>query len=419
MISLATQLDSTDELASFRQRFAIADPDTIYLDGNSLGRLPLATADQMQNVVDRQWGERLIRGWNEGWLDAPRRVGDKIAALLGARPGEVIVTDSTSINLFKLAVAALRHQPGRNVIYSDELNFPSDLYVFQGIIELLGQRHNLKLLPSRDSIQVESADVNAAFDEQTALVSLSHVAFKSAFMYKMQDVTALAHMAGALTLWDLSHSAGVVPIKLNTWDVDLAVGCTYKYLNGGPGAPAYLYVREDLQEKLLQPIWGWFGANKAFEFGLDYSPAPGIARFAVGTPPILSLQAIETGVEMLLEAGIRHIRTKSMRQTEYLIALAQEWLLPLGFTIGSPLNPARRGSHISLRHPEAYRINRALIEAVSPRVIPDFRAPDCLRLGIAPLYTSYKDIARAVLRLREIVIGKEYESFSSERMAVT
>jgi kynureninase len=419
MISLANHLDSIDELAAFRQRFAITDPDTIYLDGNSLGRLPLATVDQLKTVVEKQWGERLVRGWNESWMDAPRRAGDKIAVLLGARPGEILVSDSTSVNLFKLAAAALRYQSGRNEIISDELNFPSDLYILQGISQLLAQGHQITLLPSRDSIQVKTTDVDAALGKQTALLSLSHVAFKSAFLYKMQEITALAHMSGALALWDLSHSAGVVPIKLNAWDVDLAVGCTYKYLNSGPGAPAFLYVREDLQEKLLQPIWGWFGSANAFQFNQEYTPAPGIARFAVGTPPILSLSAIEIGVEMLLEAGVRRVRTKSMRQTEYLIALAQEWLLPLGFSFGTPLNPARRGSHVALRHPEAYRINRAMIEAVSPRVIPDFRAPDNLRLGISPLYTSYDDILRALLRMKEIVAKKEYEAFSAAPLPVT
>ena len=428
-LSLALQLDEEDELAPFRQRFMIAEPDTIYLDGNSLGRLPVETLDCLQNAIKHQWGDRLIRSWNENWIDTPRALGDKIAQLIGARPGEVLVTDSTSVNLFKLSCAALRARLGRPKIVSDALNFPSDLYIFQGIIDWLGQGHKLELIPSQDDIHIQPEDIRAAIDRQTALVALTHVAFKSAFMYDMRVVTELAHQAGALALWDLSHSVGAVPLELNAWGVDLAVGCTYKYLNGGPGAPAFLYVRRELQKDFLQPVWGWFGAQSPFDFDLDFSPADDISRFRVGTAPMLSMLAIEPALDILLEAGMARLRNKSIWQTEYLLYLAREWLLPLGFSIGSPQEAGQRGSHISLRHPEAYRINRTMIELPplpenynskpSIRVIPDFRAPDNIRMGIAPLYTNFSDIYRALDFMRWIVEKQVYRYYSDERQAVT
>jgi kynureninase len=287
----------------------------------------------------------------------------------------------------------------------------------------------LKLIRSHDDIHILPEDIRDAIDSETALVALTHVAFKSAFMYDMQAVTELAHQAGALALWDLSHSVGAVPLKLNEWGADLAVGCTYKYLNGGPGAPAFLYVRRELQEQLTHPIWGWFGSKAPFEFGLDFEPAAGIERFRVGTAPMLSMLAIEPALDILHEAGMQQLRVKSVRQTDYLLALADAWLLPLGFSIGSPKDPNHRGSHISLRHPEAYRINRAMIklpplpERIQNRppvqVIPDFRAPDNIRLGIAPLYTTFQDIHRALDFMRWIAEEKVYLGYSNERQAVT
>jgi kynureninase len=417
---LAHQLDAQDELAPFRERFVIDDPDhLIYLDGNSLGRLPKATIPYLNELIGKQWGQRLIRGWNEGWFTAAQTLGDKIAKILGAHPGEVLVSESTSTNLFKMAVAALRARPGRTKIVSDALNFPSDLYIFQGIIDLLGGQHTLEIIPSRDGIRIHPEDIAAAIDSDTALVSLSHVAFKSAFMYDMRVVSERAHQAGALTLWDLSHSAGSVPLELDAWGADLAIGCTYKYLNGGPGSPAFLYVRKELQDQLSQPIWGWFATNKPFDFDLDFAPAKGLARFQVSTPPVLSMLSIEPAVDLMLEAGMARLRAKSVQQTEYLLDLARAWLLPLGFSLGSPSDSAERGSHVSLRHPEAYRINRAMIENEKLKIIPDFRAPDNIRLGIAPLYNSYTDIYRALERIREIMEKKIYEGYSRERLAVT
>ena len=358
----ARQLDAADELASFRDAFVLSDPDLIYLDGNSLGRLPRKTVERMRAVVEQEWGTDLIRGWNAGWYEAPGRIGDKIGRLLGAGSGQVVVSDSTSVNLFKLVMAALVARPDRKRIVSSVLNFPSDLYILQGCARLTGNQHHLYLAPSDDGIALRLETLLDAIDEQTALVTLSHVAFKSGFMHDAAEVTAWAHRKGALVLWDLSHSAGAVPIQLDNWNVDLAVGCTYKYLNGGPGAPAYLYVRRDLQTALQSPIWGWFGQRAPFDFDLDYEAAEGIVRFLAGTPPMLSLLAMEPALDLALEAGIERIRLKSVRLTSYLVYLMDAVLAPLGFALGSPRDPERRGSHVSVRHPEGYRINRALIE---------------------------------------------------------
>ncbi len=421
--SYALKLDEQDPLSGFRDRFVIDDPDLIYLDGNSLGRLPKATIPHIQDLVENQWGKNLIRGWNDGWFEKPTSLGARLAKLIGAQPDEVVVCDNTSVNLFKLSAAALRYQQGRTKIVSDEFNFPTDLYIYQGVIDLLGNHHQLDLINSEDSISISDQAVNAAITAETALVALTQVAFKSAFMYDIEKVSAAAHQAGALTLWDLSHSIGAVPLELNKWGVDLAVGCTYKYLNGGPGSPAFLFVRKDLQDKLFSPIWGWFADQDPFAFNLDFSPAEGISRFQVSTPHILSMAGIEPALELLLEAGMNRIREKSVKQTGYLIDLALELLIPLGYQIGSPRESSRRGSHISLRHPEAYRICRALIDPAKQdtnlRVIPDFRAPDNIRLGIAPLYTSFTDIRRALYRLQEIIQKKVYLNYSSEQLKVT
>jgi len=415
--AFARQLDAEDELAAFRDAFLLAEPDLIYLDGNSLGRLPHRTVERMATVVEREWGRDLIRGWNAGWYEAPSRVGEKVAQLVGAAPGQVVVSDSTSVNLFKLVMAALALRPERDRIVSDVLNFPSDLYILQGCIDLLGNCHHLHLVPSDDDITVDLDALHEAIDERTALVTLSHVTFKSGYLYDAAAVTEWAHEAGALVLWDLSHSAGVVPMELDRWGVDLAVGCTYKYLNGGPGAPAFLYVRRDLQENVLSPIWGWFGQRTPFAFDLDYEPVRGVGRFLVGTPPVLSLLAMEPALDLTLEAGLAAIRRKSVHLTSYLIYLLDTLLVPLGFGLGSPRDASRRGSHVSVRHPEGYRINRALIEEME--VIPDFREPDNIRLGVAPLYTTFSDIWQAIDRLGRVVKEGRYLHYPTKRDAVT
>lgn len=415
--AFARQLDAQDDLASFREAFAITEQDLIYMDGNSLGRLPRRTVERLQTVVEMEWGRELIRGWNAGWYEAPARIGEKIAQLIGAGTGQVLVSDSTSVNLFKLTMAALAMRPGRDRIVSDVMNFPSDLYILQGSIHLLGDRHQLHLVSSADGITVDSKDLFDSIDERTALVTLSHVTFKSGFLYDAATVTERAHQVEALVLWDLSHSVGAVPVELDRWGVDLAVGCTYKHLNGGPGSPAFLYVRRDLQEEALSPIWGWFGQRSPFAFDLEYAPVEGVARFLAGTPPVLSLLAIEPALDLLLEVGIERIRHKSVQLTSYLIYLVDTILTPLGFTLGSPRDPARRGSHVSVRHPEGYRINRALIEEM--QVLPDFREPDNIRLGLAPLYTSFTDAWEAVERIRRVVEERRHLRHPVERLPVT
>jgi kynureninase len=414
----ASSLDRQDSLASFRDRFIIEDPNLIYLDGNSLGRLPKVTAERIKAAVEKEWGVDLIRGWNKGWWEAPVRVGEKIATLIGAAQGQVIVSDSTSIDLFKLAASALTLHPERTRIVTDALNFPSDLYILQGLVQLLGGRHEIVRIGSSDGdVTPDLAALESTIDDDTALVTLSHVTFKSGYLYDMAHVTELAHRHGASVLWDLSHSVGGVPIALDDCSVDLAIGCTYKYLNGGPGAPAFLYVNKALQEKASSPIWGWWGQKSPFDFGLDYEPAPGISRFLAGTQPILSLLSMESALEPLLEAGMENIRRKSVQLSEYLIALVDSRLSPLGFSLGSPLDSARRGSHVSLHHPEGYRINRALIEEMN--VIPDFREPDNIRFGLAPLYTSFGEVWESVEQICSVVTKKRFEKYARDRLTVT
>jgi len=413
----ARRLDAADALARFRREFVVGDSRLVYLDGNSLGRLPRQAGPRLRKAVDREWGGRLIRGWGEGWFTASQRIGAKIATLVGAPAGDVVVSDSTSVNLFKLVVAALRARPGRRTVVTDEANFPTDLYVIQGAIELLGGQHRLVVVKSEDGLTVPESSLARVIDRDTALVTLSHTAYRSAFVHDLGVVTALAHRAGALTLWDLSHSVGVMPVNLDTDGADLAVGCTYKYLNGGPGAPAFVYVRRELQETLANPIWGWFGQRDQFNMAPEYSPAAGILRFLVGTPPILSLLAVEPGVDLLLEAGIDRVRAKSVAQTDYLVRLWERELRPLGFALNSPRDSARRGSHISLGHPEALRIDRVLIDEMA--VLPDFRYPDNLRLGIAPLYTSFADLHEAVVRIARAVRDRRYERYPTDRPTIT
>jgi kynureninase len=412
----AQRLDEQDPLHSYRQAFVDTEPELIYLLGNSLGRLPETTARRMSNVVQTEWGERLIRGWMEGWMELPQRIGDKIGSLLGARPGEVIVADSTSVNFYKAVLAALQLAPGRSKVITDDLNFPSDLYILQGALRAAGGNHRLHVVPSPDGIHGPLAALLEAIDEETALVALSHTIFKSAYVYDMAAVNRVARQAGARVVWDLSHSAGAVSVDLNAAQAEFAVGCTYKYLNGGPGAPAFLYVRRGLQPSVQNPISGWMGQQEPFEFGLEYEAASGMRRFLTGTPAILSLSAIEPGIELLLEAGMQQVVDKSRRQTAYLQQLWQEHLQPLGFALQSPQQPERRGSHLALAHEEGLRISLALKER---NVLLDFRRPDNLRLSVAPLYTSYVELYDAVQHLRTVVSERLYEKYPLSAPAVT
>jgi kynureninase len=428
-LDFAKQLDQQDSLANYREQFVCHDPDLIYLDGNSLGRLPKSVVERMKKAVEEEWGTDLIRGWNKGWWESPRRIGEKIAKLLGASEGQVVVGDQTSINLFKLATAALTLQPKKKRIITDTFNFPSDLYILQGIAKLLSPSPNgrgvrgegdyeiLRIGAQDDDITPDLAALEAALNGDTALVTLSHVTFKSGYLYDMAHITELAHRRGALVLWDLSHSAGAVPVELDKCNVDLAIGCTYKYLNGGPGAPAFLYVNQKIQNELTSPIWGWWGQSNPFEFDLNYQTAPGVQRFLVGTAPMLSTLAMEAALTPLLEAGMEALRAKSILMTDYASYLTDTLLAPLGFSLGSPRDSAKRGSHISIRHEEGYRIDRAMIEDMN--VIPDFRAPDNIRLGFAPLYVSFTDIWEGFDRIRRVMEEKRYEKYPKQKLLVT
>jgi kynureninase len=383
-------MDGADPLRGLRERFTLPE-GAVYLDGNSLGALPRASVARVRETVEEEWGEELIRSWNSrGWIEAPQRVGAKIAPLIGAKPHEVIVADSTSVNLFKLIVAAAALAPDRRVLLSEAGNFHTDLHIASGAAELAGLR--LDIAP-RD-------DIEARLGPETNLLLLTHVHFKAGFRFDMADLTAKAHEAGARVIWDLSHSAGAVPLDLNGARAELAVGCGYKYLNGGPGAPAFLYVAEHLQERLLSPLRGWMGHAAPFAFTDDYTPAPGIARFLAGTPPILGLAALESGIDAFAGVTVEQLWAKSIRLFELFAALVEERCAGHGLVCISPRDPERRGSHISFAHPHAFELCQALIDA---KVIGDFRAPDVVRFGLTPLYLGFEDVWTAVERLRDIL----------------
>lgn len=416
-IEFAQEQDRLDPLSGYKDKFFHSDESLIYLDGNSLGRLPMATLEKSEDLLRQQWGDRLIRHWNEGWFDAPKRIGVKIAQLIGAKPHEVIMADSTTINLFKLVVAALKNKKNRKSIVTDDLNFPSDLYVMQGAIELLEQDHKLQVIPSEDGIYGPTTDLIQALNDDTALLSLTHTVFKSGYTYDMTAMSQAAHDVGALTLWDLSHSVGSVEVKLNEANADMAVGCSYKYLNGGPGAPAFIYIREDLQEELINPITGWMGKKNLFDFALDYEADNSLQKFLTGTPTVTALELMEPGVDLLLEVGMPALRAKSIKQSEYMIALFDEHLAAYDFSLKSPRESQWRGSHISLGHEEGLGIDLAMIK--EQNIIPDFRPPDNIRLGIAPLYLSFEDIYESVSRMTTIMDARLYEKYSQTKQFVT
>ncbi|GHJ08015.1 kynureninase [Micromonospora humidisoli] len=409
---VAQERDATDPLAGLRDRFVV--DDLLYLDGNSLGRLPAATGDHLADLVRDGWGTELVRSWPT-WIEWPRRIGDRIAAhALGARDGEVIVSDSTSVNLYKLAAAALDARPGRGTILADAEEFPTDRYLLEGLAAQRGLA--LRLLPSDLDEGLDQATLTEALTEDVALVVLSAVSYRCGALLDVAAVTEAARRVGALVLWDLSHAVGSVPLDLTAAGADLAVGCTYKYLNGGPGAPAFLYVRRELQESLRQPIWGWFGQRDQFRMGAGYDPAPGPERFLVGTPPVLGMAALDPALDVLADAGVDRVREKSLRLGELIIELADVWLVPHGFRLASPRDPDRRGGHVSLYHPEALRISRALVDA---GVVGDYRVPDRLRLGPAALYTRHVDVWDAMDRLRDIAERRAWTGVPAEPSRVT
>ncbi len=404
--------------APFRDRFVIHDQEVAYLDGNSLGRLPHSTAERMLQVVSQEWGESLIGSWNKNWLPIARRIGDKIATLIGAASGEVLVCDSTSINLFKAAWALLRNRGKRTTIVTDATNFPTDLYILDGLRQQLGCDLRLEPLALDQCNHAQVNDVLAgALNTEVALVCLSHVNYKTGYAFDLQAVTKLAHSVGAPVLWDLSHSVGAIPIDLRGARVDAAVGCTYKYLNGGPGAPAFIMLRSDLIDSLYNPIPGWFGAARPFDFSGKYEPHSGIERFGVGTPPILSLAAVEPGVDLTCEAGVVKLRERSWRLMERFFQLYDERLKPLGFELVTPRDREASGSHVSLSHIDAWQITQDLISG--HRVVPDFRGPNIIRFGITPLYTISKEIDRAVSGLESSVKSGTYRTYPKQKQGVT
>jgi len=390
--------DRQDPLAGVREEFAIPD-GVIYLDGNSLGALPRQTVQRLNQVIAEEWGTGLIRSWNAAhWIDAPARIGDKIARLIGGNAGEVVVADSTSVNLFKLLAGALQLQPGRHFILTESANFPTDLYIAQGLIELLDGNHALRV--------VDRVELERALDGSVAILMLTHVDYASGEIHDMRRLTSAAHKYDTLTLWDLSHSAGAVPVDLNASQVDLAIGCGYKYLNGGPGAPAYLFVARALQEAMRSPLSGWMGHAAPFAFEREYRPAPGITRQLAGSPPILSMLALEVAIDLWLKVDRLEARRKSMALGDLFIKLIDETLRDLGLEVASPREAQARGSQVSLRHKEGYRVMRALIDR---GVIGDFRTPDLMRFGFAPLYTRYVDIFDAVNCLRDVLITRAWQ----------
>ena len=388
-------MDLTDPLGSYRSQFAVSGP--IYLDGNSLGRPSVSVIEALATAA-RDWSENLVGGWSR-WIDLPAAVGDRVGRLIGAGPGQVVVCDSTTVNLYKLAAAGLSARPDRRVIWADADDFPTDRYVLQGLAQASGRQ--LRLLHGSAVDGVDADLVRSAVDADTALVCLSHVNFRSGARVDLADITEAAHRYGALVLWDLCHSAGAVPVDLDDASVDLAVGCTYKYLNGGPGSPAFAYVRRDLQDHLRQPVWGWFGQEDQFAMGPSYNPTTGMGRFLLGTPPVLGLLAIDAALEIVESAGIPALWAKSQQFTAMLVDLVRSQLEPLGAALASPTDPHRRGAHVSLSHPRAWPWCKALIDR--RMVIGDFRPPNVIRLGPAPLYTRFVDVFDAVQRMAEVL----------------
>jgi len=400
------RLDAADPLSHFRSKFDLPD-GVVYMDGNSLGPLPRAVRERVDRVISKEWREGLIRSWNTArWIELPQRVGAAIAPIIGAAPGQVIAADSTSVNLFKVLSAALSLQERRHVIVSEEDNFPTDLYIAEGLIGLLGARHKLRL--------VDAEGIARALDRDTAVLMLTHVNYRSGAMHDMAALTRLAHERGALVVWDLSHSAGAVPVDLDAAEADFAVGCGYKFLSGGTGAPAYLYVARRHQERFSQPLSGWLGHAAPFAFEASYRPAGGVARYVCGTPAVLAMSALEEAVNLMRSADMREVRAKSIALADLFIRLVEERCAGQGLRVVSPRDAAKRGSQVSIGHREGYALMQALI---ARGVIGDFRPPDIARFGICPLYTRYEDVWNAVEILRDILASGAWDTAEYKRRA--
>ena len=405
--------DAGDALAPLRQLFALPD-GVIYLDGNSLGARPKAALARAQQVIEREWGNDLIGSWNTaGWFDLPKRLGDRLAPLIGAHTGEVVVNDTTSLNLFKALAAALRMQaegPGaaRRVLVTERSNFPTDIYMAQGLTSWLDRGYQVRLVDSVEQLP-------AAIDANTAVVMLTHVNYRTGYQHDMAALSAHAHAQGALIVWDLAHSAGAVPLDLHAHGADLAVGCTYKYLNGGPGAPAFIWVPKRHQAAFAQPLSGWWGHANPFAMTPNFEPVDGIGRALCGTQPIVSLAMVECGLEIFEQAGMDAIRAKSLALTDLFIALVEQRCAAHPLALATPREHARRGSQVSFAHPHGYAVMQALI---ARGVIGDYREPAIMRFGFTPLYTSFADVWDAVEILRQILDQQDYD-VAARRGAVT
>ncbi|HEY6497034.1 MAG TPA: aminotransferase class V-fold PLP-dependent enzyme [Trebonia sp.] len=395
----AARLDLTDPLAPYLDEFIRTDAVAAYLDGNSLGRPLKVTGDRLRDFVDREWGDRLIRAWDERWMDRPTELGDLLGrVVLGAAPGQTVVADSTTVLLYKLLRAAVAARGGRTEIVADTENFPTDRYVLAAVAREAGL--TIRWISPDPAAGVRLDEVGQLLSGRTALVALSHIAYKSAYIADLPAITAAAHRAGALVLWDLCHSAGAVELALDAADVDLAAGCTYKYLNGGPGSPAFAYVAARLQPALDQPIPGWMGHADPFAMGPSYRPAAGIRRLISGTPPILGMIPLQDMLALVERAGMPAVRRKSVMLTEFAVKIADEVLAPAGVTVASPRDPARRGGHVTLEHPAMRQVVARLWER---DVIPDFRPPAGLRAGFSPLSTGFTELAGALAQVRQLL----------------
>ena len=397
----AEQLDRDDPLAAYRGEFVTPDDDVVYLDGNSLGRLPKATQARVRQVLDDDWGGHLIRSWEDRWIDLPSRIGDLIGTgLLGADPGETVVGDSTTVSLYKAMSALLDAQPDRRAVVIERDNFPTDRYLVESLAR--GRDLEVRWIDEAGPDGIGLDQVKPLLDGEVAFVVLSQVDYRSAAITDVAAITEATHEIGAFALWDLCHSVGSIPIDLHRDQVDVAIGCTYKYLNGGPGSPSFTYVRADLQPRLSQPIWGWWGRAEKFEMAQGYQPEADLRSWLSGTPSVLSLSAIEPSVQMIVDAGIDAIRAKSVQLTGLGVALYDAWLAPLGVQLASPRDPDRRGSHLTVIHPNA---KNAMVALTAQDVLPDFRQPDGIRLGLAPLTTRFVDVHDGMARLRGLLAG--------------
>jgi len=384
----AQQRDEADPLRAFRDRFAIGPDPVAYLDGNSLGRPPRSTIVRLREVLESEWAARLILSWEERWVDLPVQVGDQLAeAVLGSRPGQTVIADSTTVNLFKALHAACRLRPQRTEIVVDDANFPTDRYLVESIAADRGL--TIRWLTPDPESGVTASDLHSVLGPETGVVLLSHVDYRTGYVADLSGITTAVHQAGAVVVWDLCHSAGLVPMSLDAADIDFAVGCSYKYLNAGPGAPAFLYVAAQHLPQVEQPITGWFGAADVFAMAPRYEPSPDIRRMLSGTPSVLGIVAVQEGMKIIAEAGLDRIRAKAVDLTEYTIALADERLVPLGASLASPRAAAERGGHVTIRCAGAEDVTRRLVAA---GVVPDFRNPDLIRLGLSPLTTSYAEV---------------------------